>query len=87
MVSHQALDFVILELNLSKRHRAEVLHWIRHTNQFKRMPVAVLSSCPLEVMPNRFHDASLEANGYFAKPTGLSVLPQLASDLKSLLPR
>ena len=82
LTAHEPLDFVILDLNLPKRNGTEVLQWIRRTEGMKTIPVAILSSSPLDVMRNKVSVAHVEANGYFLKPMDLDFFPKLASDLK-----
>jgi CheY-like chemotaxis protein len=82
LTAHEAPDFIILDLNLPKRDGTEVLQWIRRTEGMEKVPVAILSSSPLDVMRKKVSGAHVEADGYFVKPMELDFFPKLASDLK-----
>jgi DNA-binding response OmpR family regulator len=82
LTAHEPPDFVILDLNLPKRDGTEILQWIRHTEGMEKIPVAILSSSPLDVIRNKVRGAYVEADGYFVKPMELDFFPKLASDLK-----
>jgi CheY-like chemotaxis protein len=64
----QVPDFIVLDLNLPKRDGTEVLRWIRTTEGFQEIPVAILSSSPTDVIRNKLVGARVEANCYFMKP-------------------
>ena len=61
-------DFVVLDLNLPKRDGTEVLRWIRTTHGYQNIPVAIVSSSPMDVIRNKLVGARVEANCYFVKP-------------------
>ena len=76
-------DFVILDLNLPKRDGTEVLQWIRTTAALKDLPVAILSSSPVDVIRDRVQGAHVEADGYFVKPIEVDAFFALTKDLRS----
>ena len=61
-------DFVILDLNLPKRDGTEVLQAIRHNQELRHLPVAILSSSPTDIVRGKIMDANVHANWYFTKP-------------------
>jgi chemotaxis family two-component system response regulator Rcp1 len=61
-------DFIILDLNLPKRDGAEVLHVIRNEAKLQDLPVAILSSSPMDVIKGRMARENVRANCYFTKP-------------------
>jgi DNA-binding response OmpR family regulator len=61
-------DFVILDLNLPKRDGAEVLHFIRNQASLQNLPVAILSSSPMDVIRGRMARANVHADCYLTKP-------------------
>jgi two-component system, chemotaxis family, response regulator Rcp1 len=61
-------DFIILDLNLPKRDGAEVLHVIRNEAALQDVPVAILSSSPMDVIRGRMARANVRADCYFTKP-------------------
>jgi two-component system, chemotaxis family, response regulator Rcp1 len=61
-------DFIILDLNLPKRDGAEVLHVIRNDAALHDLPVAILSSSPMDVIRGRMARANVRADCYFTKP-------------------
>jgi two-component system, chemotaxis family, response regulator Rcp1 len=74
-------DFVILDLNLPKRDGVEVLQWIRSTEGLRHLPVAVVSSSPMDAIRNRISNSNAKANCYFIKPMDVEDFLALASDL------
>jgi DNA-binding response OmpR family regulator len=74
-------ELVILDLNLPKRSGTEVLNVIRHTNELKGLPVAILSSSPMDVIRGRVTDAHLEADWYFTKPMSIDEFVALGRQL------
>lgn len=60
-------DFVILDLNLPRRDGVSVLAFIRGTSTLEDLPVAILSSAPLDALRER---AAL-ANCHIEKPADL----------------
>ena len=77
-----APDFIVLDLNLPKRDGTEVLQWIRSTDGLKHLPVAVVSSSPMDVIRNKVSGASVEANCYFIKPMDVEDFLGLAKKLR-----
>lgn len=61
-------DLIILDLNLPKVSGPEVLQWIRSTETTRKLPVAVVSSSPMDVIRSKVSGAHVEANCYFTKP-------------------
>ncbi len=68
LAADAAPDFVILDLNLPKRDGTEVLRWIRSTDGLEDLPVAIVSSSPMDVIQDKMYGASVKANCYFVKP-------------------
>jgi two-component system, chemotaxis family, response regulator Rcp1 len=60
-------DFVILDLNLPRRDGASVLAFIRGTTALEGVPVAILSSAPLDVLRER----TASADCHIEKPADL----------------
>ncbi|MBV9267344.1 MAG: response regulator [Acidobacteriaceae bacterium] len=80
-------DFVILDLNLPKRDGTEVLGVIRNTKTLTTLPVAVLSSSPMDVIHDKVNDACLEANCYFTKPMHVDAFVPLIQSLRKCYER
>lgn len=74
-------DFIILDLNLPKRDGAEVLHVIRNEERLQRMPVAILSSSPMDVIKGKMARANVRANCYFTKPMNIDEFIALGHQL------
>ena len=74
-------DFVILDLNLPKRDGMEVLQWMRSTEALRQIPVAIVSSSPMDVIQSQLNGASVEANCYFVKPMEVDVFFGLTKKL------
>lgn len=75
-------EFVILDLNLPKRSGTEVLNVIRHTDDLRSLPVAILSSSPMDVIRGKVTDAHLEADWYFTKPMSIDEFVALGKRLR-----
>jgi two-component system, chemotaxis family, response regulator Rcp1 len=60
-------DFVILDLNLPRRDGASVLAFIRGTTALEDVPVAILSSAPLDALRER----AASADCHIEKPADL----------------
>jgi DNA-binding response OmpR family regulator len=75
-------DFVVLDLNLPKRDGTEVLQWIRSNDRLRGLPVAVVSSSPLDVIQNKVAGASVAADGYFVKPMDVDEFLALTKSLR-----
>jgi two-component system, chemotaxis family, response regulator Rcp1 len=82
-----AADLVILDLNLPKRDGAEVLHFIRSTNELRTLPVIVLSSAPEDVSEGILRRVNLDANGYITKPTDVDDFLAIGSVVKAAYDR
>ncbi|HEX4772441.1 MAG TPA: response regulator [Bryobacteraceae bacterium] len=61
-------DFIILDWNLPKRDGGEVLHVIRNEAALRDLPVAILSSSPMDLIRGRMARVNVRANCYFTKP-------------------
>lgn len=81
LAAHAAPDFVVLDLNLPKRDGTEVLQWMRSTDGLEDLPVAIVSSSPMEFIRNKVSGASVEANCYFVKPMDVDDFLGLAKKL------
>lgn len=75
-------DFVILDLNLPKINGAEVLLWVRKQQDIGDLPVAILSSSPLDEIHMVVSGARVQANGYFTKPMEVDHWESLARELE-----
>ncbi len=74
-------EFVILDLNLPKRNGTEVLRVIRDHDVLKDLPVAILSSSPMDVIRGKVTDAHVEADWYFTKPMSIDEFVALGQKL------
>lgn len=74
-------DFVILDLNLPKVSGAEILQWIRAADFARGLPVAVVSSSPLDEIANRVNGARVKADCYFTKPMDVDSFLELGRRL------
>ena len=79
---HKIPSFVILDLNLPKRDGAEVLQCIRNSSVLRRMPVAILSSSPLDVIQGRMSRANVTADCYLVKPMNVDEFIGLGRELR-----
>ena len=75
-----ACGLAILDLNLPVLSGFEILSWLRKHEQFKRLPILILTSS------NQNHDIQLAyelgANAYLIKPSSLDALVQLLRSVK-----
>jgi DNA-binding response OmpR family regulator len=74
-------DFIILDLNLPKLDGTEVLQWIRSGEATRNLPVAIVSSSPMDEIRSKITGARVEANGYFMKPMDVDSFVNLAKAL------
>jgi CheY-like chemotaxis protein len=74
-------DLIILDLNLPKISGPEVLQWIRSTEATRDLPVAVVSSSPMDVIRSKVTGAQVDANCYFTKPMDVESFLQLGRSL------
>ena len=81
LAANEMPDFVILDLNLPKRDGLEVLQWIRSTEALQTIPVAIVSSSPMDVIQSQLNGACVEANCYFVKPMEVEVFFGLTKKL------
>jgi len=72
-------ELILLDLNLPKKHGAEVLATIKSDPELRRIPVVILTSSKAEEDIVKSYD--LHANCYIAKPVGLE---QFAAVVKSI---
>jgi CheY-like chemotaxis protein len=68
-------DLVLLDLKLLGLSGFDVLEWIRREEEFRRLPVVVLSSSNQEAEIKRSYQ--LGANSYLLKPVGFEALVAL----------
>jgi two-component system, chemotaxis family, response regulator Rcp1 len=80
-------DFVILDLNLPRRDGTEVLQTIRSVKELQDLPVAVVSSSPLDVIRGKVNTANVSANCYFTKPMDVDSFLALGKELHSCYQR
>jgi two-component system, chemotaxis family, response regulator Rcp1 len=76
-------DLIILDLNLPRRDGTEVLHAIRSSDRLSRLPVAVLSSSPRDVIQYKLTTAGVMADGHFTKPLEFLDFINLGTVLRS----
>jgi CheY-like chemotaxis protein len=74
-------DLVILDLNLPKRDGTEVLQTIRSVKALADLPVAVVSSSPMDVIRGKVASANVSANCYFTKPMDVDAFMALGKEL------
>jgi chemotaxis family two-component system response regulator Rcp1 len=75
-------DLIVLDLNLPKRDGTEVLQVIRGSEGLKGLPVAVLSSSPMDVIRGKVNGAKVEADCYFTKPMDIDSFVVMAKELR-----
>src|SRR5215469_5121915 len=75
-------DLIVLDLNLPKRDGFELLDFIRHDQELKSVPVAVISSAP----PDLAKQSLEQANRYIKKPMRLDEYMQIGRQILGLLP-
>jgi CheY-like chemotaxis protein len=67
---------ILLDLKMPRLSGFEVLGWLRQNDQWKRLPVVVLTSSSHDADVNRAYD--LGANSYLVKPVGFEALVEIA---------
>src|SRR5690349_17839940 len=72
-------QLVLLDLKVPRLSGFDVLRWIRSEEQFRRLPVVVLSACSHEADIQRCYE--LGANSYLFKPVGFEPLVELVKTL------
>ncbi len=77
---HPLPVLVLLDLKLPRKSGHEVLAWIKQHQDFKRMPVVVLTSSTETVDVNKAYD--LGANSYLVKPVGFDDLFAMVKTLQ-----
>ncbi|MEO7297676.1 MAG: response regulator [Verrucomicrobiota bacterium] len=73
--THPFPSVLLLDLNMPKKSGFEVLQWIRSQNEFKRLPVVVLSTSNQEQDVRKAYD--LGANSYLTKPSNFDELVEM----------
>jgi CheY-like chemotaxis protein len=77
----QMPDLVILDLNLPKRDGTEVLQTIRSAKALAHLPVAIVSSSPMDVIRGKVATAKVSADCYFTKPMDVDSFMELGKAL------
>ncbi len=72
-------DIVILDLNLPKKNGRSVLHDIKHDEEFRRIPVIVLTTSSDEDDIRECYN--LHANCYITKPMGMDRFNDLVKEI------
>ena len=75
--------FVILDLNLPRKHGLEVLNHLRKSRKCADARVLIVTSS--DSLAERREATRLGANGYFRKPTGYDEYLKLGDVVKSML--
>jgi CheY-like chemotaxis protein len=70
-------DLIVLDLNLPGRDGGEILALIRRTAELRELPVAVVSSSPMDVLKRE----ALHADCYITKPADLQEFLAIGKDL------
>lgn len=70
---------MLLDLKLPRRSGHEVLEWIRHQPDLKRLPVIMLTSSREAIDVNQSYD--LGVNSYLVKPIGFTALVEMLRTL------
>jgi CheY-like chemotaxis protein len=68
-------DLVLLDLKIPRKSGLEVLSWMRLHPQFRRLPVAVLTSSRHDRDMEQAYDGG--ANSYLVKPVGFDALLEM----------
>lgn len=69
-------SLVMLDLKMPRKSGLEVLQWIRHEANIRRLPVVIFTSSRHDEDVNRAYD--LGANSYLVKPVGFDMLVEMA---------
>jgi CheY-like chemotaxis protein len=78
---HPLPGLVLLDLKMGRLNGLDVLAWMRKEEQFRRVPVVVLSSSNHDVDIKRACD--LGANSYLVKPVNFDALVEMARALQN----
>ena len=73
---HPLPKLVLLDLKMPKLNGFDVLNWMRQKDEFRRVPVVVLSSSNHDDDVRKAYD--LGANSFLIKPVGFEALTDLA---------
>ncbi len=73
-------DLILLDLNLPRKDGREVLAEIKHDDQFRQIPVIVLSTSDAEEDVLRAY--KLRANSYISKPTQIGDYVRIVKSLR-----
>jgi CheY-like chemotaxis protein len=74
-------QLILLDLKMPRLSGFDVLAWLRGGNNFKKLPVIVLTSSNHEADIKRAYD--LGANSYLVKPVGFDALVEVAKTIQS----
>jgi CheY-like chemotaxis protein len=79
--THPFPSILLLDLNMPKKTGFEVLEWLRSQNEFKRLPVVILSTSNQEHDVRKAYD--LGANSYLTKPSTFDELVEMVKMVES----
>ena len=74
-------EFIVLDLNLPKLSGPEVLQWIRANEATRCIPVAIVSSSPMDEIRSKVSGARVEADCYYTKPMDVDTFIRIAREL------
>jgi CheY-like chemotaxis protein len=77
---HPFPHLVLLDLKMPRVNGFDVLTWIRSRDEFKNLPIVILTSSNHETDVKRAY--SLGANSYLVKPVGFDALVELARTIQ-----
>ena len=77
---HPLPQLILLDLKMPRMNGFDVLSWMRGENDFKQLPVVVLTSSGHEADVKRAY--AMGANSYLVKPVGFEALVELARNLQ-----
>jgi two-component system response regulator len=77
------MDFIVLDLNLPRRDGVEVLKTIRRSPSLRRLPVAILSSSPEDVIQEKLTAAGVLADIQFTKSSHVDEFLTLGGVLRA----
>lgn len=78
----EAIDLVLLDLNLPRRRGSEVLEWIRNSSSFENVPTLLLTSS--DSAQDRERCLRLGASAYVRKPSNLAEFMLIGNMVKDL---
>lgn len=74
-------QLIVLDLKMPRLNGFDVLTWLRQQENFKKLPVVVLTSSNHEMDIKRAYD--LGANSYLVKPVGFDGLVEMVKNLQT----